>query len=218
MSSRPSTRAPGRSGPTNPLDEEPNRESSAPPMPSSRTTTRSHPPCSVQPDAGPRGMGVLGHVGQQLGHTEVGDGLDGRGRPTLQRKGELGGDRAARRQGGQRTLEPDVERRGMDAAGQVPQFDDGLLGAPVRVVPPAVAPGRDRVLIVSIRPTSPWPCRGAWPGPPTGPGCRRADRARSAATWPPRSRRSGPGPVRASARGPRAASGASRTRMTRRSR
>ena len=92
------------------------------------------PPVLRAADAGPRGMGMLGHVGQQLGHTEVGDGLDGRGGPILERERELGGDGAARRQGGERPFEPDVERRGMDAAGQVPQLDDGLFGAPVGVV------------------------------------------------------------------------------------
>ena len=50
----------------------------APPRPSSRTTSRSHVPCWAQETDGPRGLRVLGHVGQELGHAEVGDGLDGR--------------------------------------------------------------------------------------------------------------------------------------------
>ena len=47
MSSRPSTACTRSVRPTSPLDDDPMRESYAPPVPSSRTTTRSHPPCSV---------------------------------------------------------------------------------------------------------------------------------------------------------------------------
>ena len=46
----------------------------------------------------------------------------------------VGRDRAAGGQGGQGAFQPDVERRRMDAPGQVAQLDDGLLGPPVGVV------------------------------------------------------------------------------------
>ena len=112
---------------------------------------------------------------------------------------ELGGHGAAGRQGGQRAFEPDVERRGVDAPGQVPQLDDGLLGPPVGVVHQLAYLVEVEVLAVGQLLLG--HARAAWPGPPAGPGCRRGGPARSGAAWPPRRRRSGPGPAPASAPG-----------------
>ena len=144
MSMRPSTACTRSVRPIRPLDDEPTRESCAPPMPSSRTTRRNHRPCCAQVIDRPRRLGVLGHVGQELGHAEVGDRLDGRSRAVAERHGELGGDGAPGGQSGQGALEPDVEGGGVDPPGQVPQLDDGLLGAAVGVVDELGAPGRDR--------------------------------------------------------------------------
>ncbi len=127
--SRPSTARTRSVSPARPLDGTRPR---APPQPSSRTTQPQPVPCSVthlqRASAGRR---VLGHVGQQLGHAEVGDGLDGRRRALGQVGRQLGRDGAAGGQGGQRALQPVVERRRVDPAGDFAQFDDGLLGAPV---------------------------------------------------------------------------------------
>ena len=77
------------------------------------------------------GAAVLGHVGEQLGRAEVGDGLD-RGRRALgQVDDQLDGHVAARGQGGERGAEAVVQHRRVDAAGQVAQLGDGLLGAAV---------------------------------------------------------------------------------------
>src|ERR1700733_6834914 len=77
---------------------------------------------------------VLGHVGEQLGGREVGDGLD-RGRGPLRDIGDqLDGNRAAVRQGGERVRESVVEHRRVDAAGHGPQVGDRLERAAVRVV------------------------------------------------------------------------------------
>ena len=110
------------------------------------------------------------------------------------------GHGAAGGQRGQRALQADVERRRVDAAGDVAQLGDGLLGAPVRLVDELA--DLVEVDVVARPPASPWPCPDAWPAPPAGPGCRRAGRARSAAAWRPRRRPSGCGPARASAPGP----------------
>ena len=48
--------------------------------------------------------------------------------PRLDRHRHVGGYRAARRERRQGVLQPGVERRRVDAAGQVPQVGDGLLG------------------------------------------------------------------------------------------
>lgn len=48
MPRRPSTACTRSVRPAYPLEEDPRRESDAPPIPSSRTTIRSHPPCVVQ--------------------------------------------------------------------------------------------------------------------------------------------------------------------------
>src|SRR6202034_554601 len=74
---------------------------------------------------------VLGGVGQQLGGAEVGDGLD-RGRRALgQIDDQLDGQVAAGGEGGEGGAKTLVERRGVDAPGQVTQLGDGLLGAAV---------------------------------------------------------------------------------------
>ncbi|OHV49370.1 hypothetical protein BCD48_13100 [Pseudofrankia sp. BMG5.36] len=89
------------------------------------------PPGGV--DGDPARAGVLDGVGQQLGRAVVGDGLDGRGR-AVRRVGwhvdlEVHLHRAAGRECGQRGTQPRVQNRRVDAAGKVPQLDDGLLGA-----------------------------------------------------------------------------------------
>ena len=132
--SRPSTACTRSVRPARPLDDDPTRDSSAPPRPSSRTTRRSHVALLRARDGGPRGLRVLRHVGQQLGDAEVGDRLDGRRRPRLEGDGELRRDGAAGGQRGERALQPDVERGRVDAPGDVAQLGDGLLGSPVRLV------------------------------------------------------------------------------------
>ena len=73
----------------------------------------------------------LADVGEQFGRAEVGDGLD-RGRRALgQVHDQLDGHVAARGEGGERGAEAVVEHRRVDAAGQVAQLGDGLLGAAV---------------------------------------------------------------------------------------
>ena len=76
-SARRRPRAAGRPSPARPCPG----ASTAPPLPSSSTTTRSRP--SVQPDLDPAGGGVavLGHVGQRLADDEVGGVLGDRGQP-----------------------------------------------------------------------------------------------------------------------------------------
>ena len=77
------------------------------------------------------GAAVLGDVGEQFRRAEVGDGLD-RGRRTLgQVDDQLDRQVAARGEGGERGAEAVVEHRRVDAAGQVAQLGDGLLGAAV---------------------------------------------------------------------------------------
>jgi len=77
------------------------------------------------------GVAVLGDVGEQLGRAEVGDGLD-RGRRALgQVDDEFNGHVAARGEGGKRGAEAVVEHGRVDAAGQVAQLGDGLLGTAV---------------------------------------------------------------------------------------
>ncbi len=93
---------------------------------------------------GPGGLGVLGHVGQQLRRAEVADGLDGRAGPGLDRHVHLGGHRAAGGQRGQGVLQAGVEGRRVDAPGQVPQVGDGLLGPPMGLVDQAADGRRDR--------------------------------------------------------------------------
>jgi len=77
------------------------------------------------------GAAVLGDVGEQFGRAEVGDGLD-RGRRALgQVRDHLDRKSAARAERRQRGAEPVVEHRGVNAAGQVAQLHDRLLGAAV---------------------------------------------------------------------------------------
>ena len=77
---------------------------------------------------------VPGHVGEQLGRREVGDGLDGGRRPVRDVGDQLDGDRAAVRQRGERVGQAVVEHRRVDAAGQRPQVGDRLERAAVRVL------------------------------------------------------------------------------------
>src|ERR1700678_266908 len=79
-------------------------------------------------------MGVLGHVGEELGDAEVGDRLDGRRRTVVEGDGERGGNGAARGEGGQGAFEADIEGGRVYPTGQVPQLHDGLLGPAVGVV------------------------------------------------------------------------------------
>ena len=126
---------------------------------------------------------MLGHVGQELGHAEVGDGLDGGRRPAVHGDRELGGHRAAGGERGQRAFQADVERGRMDAAGDVAQLGDGLLGAPVRRRRSVRGPGRDRRARRRPR-ASPSPCPGAWPSATSWawvPSCRSRSMRRSVA-------------------------------------
>ena len=79
-----------------------------------------------------RGLRVLDRVGEQLGDAEVGDGLDGLGRPcrrgARQADVEMDRERAARRERLECQPEPVVEGRRVDAAGQLAQLDESLLG------------------------------------------------------------------------------------------
>ena len=98
----------------------------------------------------------------------------------------------------------------MDAPGQVPQVGDGLLGPAVGLVDQApddlqvggvVGVGR------RCPRAAPSPGRGAWPGPPAGPGCRRAGCARCAGASRWRRRASSSSTPRGSAPGTTAAFG-----------
>jgi len=77
------------------------------------------------------GAAVLGHVGQQLGRAEVGDGLDRRRRALGQIDDQLDGQVAARGEAGERDAQALVEHGRVDTAGQVTQLGDGLLSAAV---------------------------------------------------------------------------------------
>ncbi len=81
------------------------------------------------------GAGVLGDVGEGLGHDEVGDGLDGRRRPAGQVDVDRDGDWAEGRQGGQRGIEAAVgQDRGMHAAHEAAQLGQGGHGLAVGLV------------------------------------------------------------------------------------
>ena len=88
-SSRPSSTASRSASPTSP-----DPSGRAPPCPSSRTSTRSRPSSIPREDLGVPGRGVLGHVGQRLGHHEVGGRLD-RHREPVDRHVDLDGNRRA---------------------------------------------------------------------------------------------------------------------------
>ena len=102
-------------------------------MPSSVTRSRSSPGSSNSLDRGVPGAAVLGHVGR-LGRAVVGDGLDRRRRALRYVDVQVDGHHAARREGGQRGIQTGVQHGRVNAAGQVAQVGDGLLGAAVRGV------------------------------------------------------------------------------------
>ena len=87
------------------------------------------------PDAGVGRAGVLRHVGQALGDDEVGRGLDGRGKPAVEREAQLDRDGGARGEALQGRVEaPLGEHRGVDPGREVAQLVDGgagLLDRPV---------------------------------------------------------------------------------------
>ena len=77
---------------------------------------------------------MLGHIGEELGHAEVGDRLDSRCGPCPEIDGDLGGHSGAGGQRGQSAFQSDVERGRVDSPGDVAELGDGLLGAAVRRV------------------------------------------------------------------------------------
>jgi hypothetical protein len=81
------------------------------------------------------GLGVLGHVGQRLGRDEVGGGLDGRAqRLPLELPVDLHRDGRARGERLQRGAQAVVGEHGrMDAAGELAQLADRLLGLLARL-------------------------------------------------------------------------------------
>ena len=139
------------------------RSGSAPPMPSSATSTTACPLRRETLHGGLAGVRVLGHVGERLGDHEVGGGLDRLRQPVARQLGQVDLDRGA---AGER-----LERGAESAIGQ--DRPGGCRG-PARAArrAPASAPaGR--------RPAARRPCRG-----PCGPSSARAAasaRARRAA-------------------------------------
>ena len=102
---------------------------SAPPRPSSPTTTRSRPSLVVELDPGVLVAGVLGGVGEALGDREVDRRLDRRGRPARQVAGHLDGHRHVEGQRPDRAVEAAVgEHRRVDAADHRAQVGDGGAG------------------------------------------------------------------------------------------
>ena len=72
--------------------------------------------------------GMFRDVGQCLGDTEVGDGLDGRRRPAHHVDPHRHRNRRARRQRGQRGVQPSVgQHRRVDPPGHLADLDDGVL-------------------------------------------------------------------------------------------
>ena len=79
------------------------------------------------------GAGVPGHVGQRLGHHEVGDGLRGRAGAPFEPDVEPHRDRGARGQRGQRGVQAAVGQHGrVDATDHVAQLGDRVLRLLVR--------------------------------------------------------------------------------------
>ena len=152
------------------------------PAPSSRTRSRSRPG-PVTASTAAAGAAVLGHVGQQLGRAEVGDGLDRGGRPSGDVHAQVTGTGAAGGQRGERGARPSSKDRRVDAAGEVAQLDDGLLGAAVRGVDQLPGPGHPAVA-VARRASFSLPGPASSPARPAGPARRRAGRARCGAAGP----------------------------------
>ena len=154
---------PGRGGRRRPVP----RSGSAPPTPSSRTSTVRRSPARTRSTAGLGGLGVAGDVGQRLGHDVVGRALDrGRGRSAHV-------DVDGRRAPGSGRRRPTGRRRGPGPR--------GCAGG---------CPGRGR----AARRGRPWPPRGrcrAGPGRASGSRSRRsraAPRSMASATsrcWAP---------------------------------
>ena len=125
-------RRPGPGRPGRPGRRE--RCTTAPPTPSSVTSTARIGPRRVTRTRTDRRLAVLGHVGEGLADHEVGGGLDGGGRPLGQVDLQVHGDRAAGRERRERGVEPAVgEDGGVDAPHQLPQLRDGPLGLVVGV-------------------------------------------------------------------------------------
>ena len=124
-----------------------------------------------QPGAG--GARVLGDVGQRLGDEEVGDRL---GVAAPARCGQVDVDRdrhrAARGEGGDGGVQAAVgQHRRVDAAGEVAQLDERLLGLAVGLV--------DQPLRDAPGPRSRGRGRASWPARRAAAARRRAGRARS---------------------------------------
>ena len=176
------------------------RAASAPPTPSSATSTTSRSPWRAIGDRRLGGRGVLGHVGQRLVHDEVGGALDRRrralghvdvqGRPAPGERATTD-DSAASRPRSSRIA-------GWMPADEVAQLGEGRLGLVVGARRRAPCAGRDRCR------SAPGPGRGPWPAPPAAAGRRRAGRARCGGARPRRCRRRRRGWPRAGRPGPRA--------------
>ena len=99
------------------------RPGSAPPTPSSRTSTTAAPLRRRTRDRRLARVGVLGHVGQRLGDDEVGGRLDRRRQPLVRHLGELDRHRRAAGERLERAPEAAVgQHRGVDAARQLAQL------------------------------------------------------------------------------------------------
>ena len=184
---------------------------SAPPTPSSVDL---HDQPVVAPDdrdRGPRGVGVLGDVGQRLRDDEIGGALDGRGRALghVDRQGD-GHGRAGDDRGQGGVEAPVLEDRRMEAADQLAQLGQGRLGVVVgagtRSLAGLLGIGLEALL---------GPARGPSPARPAVAGRRRAGRARCGAARPRRCRRRRPGSPLAS-RVTRCSSSSRRRRPSRR--
>ena len=184
-------RRPGRAGRRRPVP----RSGSAPPTPSSRTSTTRRSPARTMADQARVACGVAGHVGRGPRPPRS----RRRSRPAPAGRSatstcERDGHGRAGHDGGQGGVEaPVLEDRRVDAPDQVAEL------ARARPWPPRgprrPAPGRPRGRSRAAR----GPRRGPWPGPPGAAGRRRAGRARCAGARPRRCRRPRPGWSRASA-------------------
>ncbi len=74
---------------------------------------------------------MLGHIGQEFGRAEVGDGLDRQRGPRVDADPQLGRNGAGLRQGGQRGANAAVKHQRVDAPGEVAQLSECFLGVAV---------------------------------------------------------------------------------------
>ena len=131
------------------------RVASAPPTPSSATSTTSTPSSRLIVDARRRGARVLRDVRERLGDHVVRGRLDRAGQPAVDLAADVDRDRRARREGVDRRAEaPLRQHRRVQAAGDLAQLGERLLelGARLGEQPARPCPGRPRAC---ARPSGP---------------------------------------------------------------